>query len=205
MWAYRFSLPRRSGLYAVDLLTLRLEEFLQADGDPLVSFHADDHSGAPGPLLQTFSTSGLPLLNTTQDFEFLPSSPLTLVQNNTYWVVVGQSGNPGNFSWGKSDPATDPAGVATHAGFFFSSDGGVTWAPSSDRPLFEFTGRIIPEPGTSALLLLGFGGLCRRRRPRPSPRSHSRGEPPRPPTNVPFLPSLFSTFLSLFESKRRVT
>lgn len=161
LWSYAVTIPGAS--YQIDSITLSLEEFLQADGNPSVALHLDA-AGEPGTLLQTFSSTDLPLTLVSEEYLFTPDSPINLDPNAMIWIVISQDNPSGNYSWTDTSPAAHPTGPATATAFLTSDDGGLTWTPSPNRPKIEVSGTIIPEPSLGLLLLTGLLLLPFRRR-----------------------------------------
>ena len=64
------------------------------------------------------------------------------------------------YDWKGSSPAQNPTGIATHIGATFGA-----YPPSNPSSIivtYEINGRVVPVPGS--LALLGLGGLALRRR-----------------------------------------
>jgi len=106
-----------------------------------------------------------------------PSGSTMLSANNSYWLVVTASGQPGNYMAGASwVGGSTPTGLAIYDGADNYNVYGGSFSPSSSLPAFSINSasspvfiQEVPEPGTMALMavpaMLGIGGrLCRFRK-----------------------------------------
>ena len=157
-WAYRFALTGTP--VEVDSINLVLEEFFQADGDPIVNLYRAG-PGGPGSLVTSFAGLASPLNTTAGIHSFTPETPAVLAPNLAYWLSVTQSAS-GNFSWNTSDPPSDPGGEISVAEIWMSDNGGLNWTLNPARPKLQLVGTPIPEPAIP--LLLGLGALLTLRR-----------------------------------------
>lgn len=158
--AVSFTMPPE--FYSVSNAVLRIVENVALDGMPALSLWRDV-AGAPGDNLMGFS---VPTLQSgVQNYTFNPLGPVALGASETYWLVVGNTG-AGNYGWRKSQPPTDPSGIAGFGNYIGSANAGATWNPANlaERYKFEINGVLVPEPSTAFLFLIGFVALGMRRR-----------------------------------------
>jgi len=150
--------------YALQNAVMRLQRF---NADP-VTFKGRihmDNAGQPGAVLEVL-TGSTTITAPADKVDVVFSSIGTILQpNTTYWFSVVNSSGLGRADLTVSNGQTSPGGwtiVDTHV---FSFDGGATWPSFIHEPLFSIDAvKVIPEPTTAVLGLLGVAGLMVRRR-----------------------------------------
>lgn len=125
--------------YFLDFVTLRLE----TTGSPVPVVELwTDAGGLPGALIETltnptFAPSGI------ANYDFT-SSGSTLTAGASYWVLAyGVAGVP-SYDWKASSPAQTPAGLATHLGALFDTNGPPPTNTSSILCSYSVTGTLVP-------------------------------------------------------------
>jgi hypothetical protein len=155
-----FTMP--GGLpYTLDFVTLRLD-FFNSDSLPMVQLYNSVNNN-PGSLLQTLQnpafTVGL------GNYQFSPTSPLTLTSGETYWIVVWNNASVANsFRWMANSPSIAPTGIATNAGFRFSNGAPPPTSNSATFNSYSVNATPVPEPATMTALAVGALVVARRRR-----------------------------------------
>jgi hypothetical protein len=159
-FAVSFTLPNSS--FEIINAILRFGDQDALDGAPQIVLRADS-GGLPGSPLTTF-IGPTPTQTAAATYTFTPVDSIPLAANTTYWLQVGQSGSSGDYAWIQSDPASDPAGLATFGSYRRSSDNGATWPSlSANRFKFELNALSLPEPSAALLFLLATLPLATRR------------------------------------------
>jgi hypothetical protein len=151
--AMAFTMPGTT--YALQDVTLRLRSSLGAS--PLVTIRGGGAN--PGGVLATLTGGPVGALG---DYTYTPTSALTLLAGQQYWLVVGGAGSTGSVDWMASSPGITPTGLATHSGNLFTTNGGTSWTTSSIVNTYQVNA--VPEPATLAALGVGALALIRRRR-----------------------------------------
>ncbi|MGQ0793953.1 MAG: choice-of-anchor R domain-containing protein [Deltaproteobacteria bacterium] len=160
-----FTLPAGTD-YSLDSVTLRLDRN-NADATIQVDLFGDAGGSPVGPALLSFIVPVFGL--GVSDVVFLPATPFTLLASTTYWI--GATGVSPVFDdsvdWQQSNPDFLPTGIATSAGYRFSSIG--VYPPNGGSSIFNIylvnataVAAAAPEPG--ALLLLGALAFVRRKK-----------------------------------------
>jgi len=159
--------------YPVERATLRLRLYNTAEGDvAVVGFYADDGNDRPGPLVGSLLVSPPSNSDDFGQFDFTPSTPLTLVASTKYWLVADALA--GIYQWHGSSPSIVP-----------SSQVGATFGKQieliDDVPrdvngvsTFEIVSTI-PEPRVALVMLQTIGGLFLVRRRTSNHKSSSMG------------------------------
>jgi hypothetical protein len=149
-----WTMPSGDGYY-LDSLLLRLN-IDDVNIVPRVEIFSNV-GGAPGVSLITLNNPDAFAFG-VDDYLFKPPSQFVLEADTTYWWVA--SSLVGDYDIMASNPAETPTGLATHFGASWG-----TYPPSNPSSIFstyELEGRLVPLPGS--LALLGLGGLALRRR-----------------------------------------
>jgi hypothetical protein len=110
-----------------------------------------DNAGAPGSVIASSVAISDSFLNTTLT-PFPATCFCNLAANTRYWLQIADDGGT-SANWGWSLDTSGP-GVA---GEFFANSNGVF--PNANGPYQMEVSVNVPEPGTWALMLAGFGGL----------------------------------------------
>lgn len=119
-------------------------------------FIADDSSGVPGNVIESFTVTNFPTFPTTQITTLNSLLNPTLMANTQYWLVaLPQQGSAGLWSVG------DPGVIGTVA--VRNQSSGFEWNPRQDsQPAFRINSvdstAAVPEPATMALFVSGLIG-----------------------------------------------
>lgn len=150
--------------FSLDSVTLRLRV-----NDPAATLTVQlfsDAGGAPvGLALVDFTNPVLPA--GMSSFVFVPTAAFLLDAGTTYWVAAtGLSPTSDGIEWLASAPGVAPTGLATSAGYTFSSAG--VYPPTNGSSIFnsyQVDGTaVVAEPTTLVLSALGLAALGFRRR-----------------------------------------
>ena len=119
---------------------------------PLDVILAADTGGSPGAALESISLN----LN-ANGLAFASASGSTMLNaNTTYWVIADARGSyDGGWEFNNTGDLGLTAGRSAPVNSF--AYGAWNLRPNDDRYALRVEGRIVPEPGSSVLLLLGFG------------------------------------------------
>ena len=157
-----FTMPNNGLAYTLDSVTLRLK-----NGDPnadlLVELFGDGGTGPVGPSLVTFTNPVIPV--GTGDFMFVPDASFTLQPLTTYWITAtGESATPApGINWEASLPGITPTGLASSAGYRFSSIGSGVVPPTGRSTVsntYQVDATPVRIPSTLLLFGLGFAGFA---------------------------------------------
>jgi hypothetical protein len=149
-----FTMPAGTD-YELDAVLLRLN-FFNLASDPLVELYSD-LAGSPDTLLMTFVNPALAVGLGT--FTFVPSVPFILDPATTYWIVVSNAAVVANsFQWMANLPSIVPTGLATTAGYLFSTGPPPPTESSTFFNSYEVQGTAVavPAPGASVLVSAGL-------------------------------------------------
>jgi hypothetical protein len=131
------------------------------------SIVAELHEGTEtGAVLTTFALPSF--AGPTSARTFTPLSKVTLNAGGTYWFTLRNTGS-GTYGWTYA-VGNGQTGTGSLGAYSYSEDQGATWGccgSGTDNPyLFEVNVAAVPEPGTWALMILGFAaaGTALRRR-----------------------------------------
>src|SRR5215216_3094444 len=122
-----FTIPAGSD-YLFNSVTLQLANIGSTARTVTVEIHAD-LNGRPGRILQTLSTISMAANAASASYLAVPSLPVMLAAEQTYWIVVYASNNT---QWIGSDPAQSPVGMFTFVGYQSSLNYGQSWASSKN-------------------------------------------------------------------------
>jgi hypothetical protein len=153
-----FTMP--AGLpYQLDSVTMRLTRN-DVSATMVLNLFGDTGGNPVGPSLVSFVIPAFGL--GTSDITFTPSASFTLLPSTTYWLAAtGASPTADGIIWRASSPGITPTGVATSAGYRFSSVG--TYPPTGGSSIlntYQINGTQVPEPSTLAIWsLLGALGI----------------------------------------------
>lgn len=114
-------------------------------------------------------TSAEPFTTAIQSHTFTPASPVTLMGNTTYWLVLKGTlpfDTTKSVWWEAPGSGYTLAGGVTFAREVFSANGGATWAEDAGPVHFAMQVNAVPEPGVAALLVAGSGLVLLARRAR---------------------------------------
>jgi hypothetical protein len=146
--AVSFTMPSQS--FPIDHVAVRLREYNTAAGDvAAVGFYLDNGADAPGVLVGNLLAS--PPSNSVglDQFDFVPTTPLTLSASTKYWLVL--SATMGAYQWQGPSPKVTPT---SPLGTMFGKQIGVIDGVPRDVTLgisgFELVSSI-PEPSASML------------------------------------------------------
>jgi hypothetical protein len=172
-WAYGFTVGNQE--QTISDVVLRLSGYDTADdvSDTRIAFFADDGTGSPGTtqvgsnLINPNGASGI------SSFVF-NANDVTLAADTRYWLTATTSGTNG-FNWHGSSPSIIPTGTGA-SDFALKSRIpilGPTWNDNGAARLsLQINGIAVPEPGTIALIVSGFGVLLLLQRPRRESNPH---------------------------------
>jgi hypothetical protein len=133
--------------YTLDSVTLRLAVQPGSISTLSVSLFGGSAADPSGPALVGFGTPTIPTL--AGNVTFLPTAPLVLQANRTYWLEVsGQSDTLNGIVWYASTPGIKPTGVATSLGARFTNQlvSLESLATSSVMNTFQVTGSPLVSP-----------------------------------------------------------
>ncbi|NQU20652.1 MAG: PEP-CTERM sorting domain-containing protein [Candidatus Nealsonbacteria bacterium] len=176
-FAQGFAIPPGNS-YALESVKFHLRSVWNPPALAVANLRADGGSSGerpiPGPIIATLDCLTVPDTS-KKEYLYVPTSPIVLEADTTYWVEVAPDPAGGWVGWNQGDPPTAPTGIASYVGLARSSDGGVSWHGTS-LPFgtygFEVNATTVPEPSTLAMLGAGALGLVvfarRRRGKRPS-------------------------------------
>lgn len=148
-----FTMPADS-TYVLDDIRVELR---YATTHPVTSFTAQllgsDVSGNPtGPALVTFAAPS-PFTSGPSVYILAPLSTVFLDAGATYWIEINAADNDiGGLSWMGSFPGVTATGIATAAGYRYSTSNPPQTAYAFASPTFQVDGTVAPEPGTFLLL-----------------------------------------------------
>jgi hypothetical protein len=136
-----FTMPAGTD-YFLDDVILRLE-IIEAANNPVVQIWSDS-GGIPGVSLITL-TNPVFTIGVIASYSFTPPSQFTIQADQTYWVVV-YNDSPGadRFEWYANNPAITPTGIATSAGYLYSTGPPPPTASSSFFNSYEVNGTLVP-------------------------------------------------------------
>ncbi len=138
--------------YTVTDVILTLSGFTTAEDTVTLGFYTTPGGLTIGSLVENMITPISTNASTAQ-FTFLPSAPITLAANTTYWLLLDAS-STSNLSWGLTSPATDPTGsAAVSNGNLFSSNDGASYFSVPSRARLAINGLAVPEPSRVCFLL----------------------------------------------------
>jgi len=155
--AVSFTMPPQS--YPVQHVALRLGQYNTAAGDvAAVGFYLDNGSDAPGALFGSLLVSPPSSSEDIGQFNFTPSSPLTLSASAKYWLQVEATAGD-VFAWRAAFPSITPT---SQVGASFGKSIEIIGDSPRDSiviPNFEII-TSIPEPGMELLIVAALGGLA---------------------------------------------
>jgi len=127
--------------------------FISGNNSMVLSLYADNGSGAPGALMESWLVTSLPSFGTCCTVDTVTSSPGVILSNGgTYWISAASDSQSWEaWNWN----TTSASGQGS-----ISTDDGATWASSAYSPngAFDVLGTAVtPEP--TSLLMLGAGML----------------------------------------------
>lgn len=142
-----------------------------------------DAAGQPGTSLATLASGPNPLTvgfqgtNVSFDGFTQPLQP-----NTNYWIVFGDNAGPTlDLRWGVALPPGGGVGYQTINAF--TGNQGASWTLQGGfATQMQLTASIVPEPGSTALGLIGAGGLWLARRGQSARKSASRSTATAPAT-----------------------
>ncbi len=128
--------------YFLDNVVMRLE-ILDAANNPVVQIWSDA-GGVPGVSLITLTNPSF-TIGGIFSYTFTPPSQFTLEAGQTYWVLI-HNDSPGDdrFEWYANSPAITPTGIATNAGYLYSTGPPPPTASSSYLNSYEVNGSQVP-------------------------------------------------------------
>lgn len=136
-----FTMPAGTG-YFLDTVVMRLE-IIEAANNPVVQIWSNS-GGIPGTPLVTLTNPPF-TIGGIFSYAFTPPSPVTLEAGQTYWVVIyNDSAGADRFEWFANSPAITPAGLATNAGYLYSTGPPPPTVPSSYYNSYEVNGTLVP-------------------------------------------------------------
>jgi hypothetical protein len=158
--AISFTMPPQS--YPVERATLRLRLYNLTEGDvAAVGFYADDGNDRPGPLVGSLLVSPPSNSDAFGEFNFTPSTPLTLVGSTKYWLMADATA--GIYQWHGSSPSIVPSSqVGATFGKMISIVDDVPRDVNIGVASFEIVA--FPEPATNLLILGMVAGFAMVRR-----------------------------------------
>lgn len=89
----------------------------------------DDAGGVPGSEIASFVSATLGP-NESESFLFNLSSPVLLVDGESYWIAVRGSDNV-SLLWDRNPAFSAPTGTCPFNGYLLSGDGGSSWSGST--------------------------------------------------------------------------
>ena len=164
-----------SDAYVITSITVPLAQADATSGTlTLCIYDATGQNGRPGSqvgdVVGTIEYSALPASPTFSQITFGGDVSLgkSLAPSASYYLVMKGSGVVGGtFEWGYTASAS---GIGFPSAYTYSDDAGASWAlPDNTQPQqMRIEAAVVPEPGTSAMVLagLGCGTLLLRRRSR---------------------------------------
>jgi hypothetical protein len=128
--------------YSLDDVVLRLE-IQDAANNPVIQIWSNS-GGTPGTSLMTLTNPTF-TIGVIANYSFTPPSQFTLAAGQTYWIVI-YNDSPGadSFEWYANSPAITPTGIATSAGYLYSTGPPPPTASSSYYNSYEVNGTTVP-------------------------------------------------------------
>jgi len=136
-----FTMPAGSD-YFLDNVTMRIE-ILDAANSPVIQIWSDS-GGLPSASLMTLTNPTF-TIGGVATYVFTPPSQLTLQAGQTYWVLIyNDSAGSDSFEWYANSPAITPTGIATSAGYRYSTGPPPPTGTSSYYNSYEVNGSLVP-------------------------------------------------------------
>lgn len=145
--------------YTLNFVTARLQEFAEA---PITIDLYSNNSGAPGTVIDGLTTTDDIASGSYNNYDFTPSSSVSLDPNTTYWLIGSSSS--GGYAWSHTD-SINQTGLGTIGdGTAYSDDGGSSFTTDNEDPVqfavdADVASAAVPFEFSPTMGILLIGGL----------------------------------------------